>query len=194
MAGDRQSTWLSWLPLLTALAAAEAIDRVASTHTAVKWPNDLLIGEQKVGGILCESGTSQQSGPFQVVGIGLNVNGRVQDFPEEIRQIATTVSHETGHDIDRNRLLATFLDELETCIEEYSARGTERIAQAYRQRCTTIGKRVKASLAEGLEIIGLAEGIGQDGSLTIALPPQAQGKQKPEILHLRVADIVHVRT
>jgi len=194
MVGDRQSAWLSWLPLITALAAAEAIDTAASTHIEVKWPNDLLIGERKVGGILCESGTAKQSGPFQVVGIGLNVNGSVTDFPEEILDIATTLRHETGRDIDRNRLLAKFLDELEACIEEFSARGTERIALAYQRRCTTIGKTVKATLAEGREIIGIAEGVSQDGSLTVAPRPQPAGRQPPEILHLRVADIIHVRT
>src|SRR5574342_386283 len=55
--GDRLADWLSWLPLITALAAAESIGLVASASVAVKWPNDLLLGEHKVGGILCESGT-----------------------------------------------------------------------------------------------------------------------------------------
>ncbi|TKB34605.1 MAG: biotin--[acetyl-CoA-carboxylase] ligase, partial [Nitrospira sp.] len=58
---DRLTEWLSWLPLISALAAAEAIEAVSSLHVSVKWPNDLLISERKVGGILCESGAGTGS-------------------------------------------------------------------------------------------------------------------------------------
>ena len=54
---ERLTEWLSWLPLISALAAAEAIEQVSSIQVSVKWPNDLLISARKVGGILCESGT-----------------------------------------------------------------------------------------------------------------------------------------
>jgi len=190
---NRLSGWLSWLPLITALAVAEAIETVAQTNVGVKWPNDLLIAERKVGGILCESGTVKSSGPFQVAGIGLNVNGAVTGFPEEIRDLATTIRHETGRSVDRNRLLAQILNELETCVEEFDARGSERISLAYRQRCSTIGKTVKAKMADGTELIGHAGGIGQDGSLTIMRHPLLPDGRTPETIHLRVADIIHVR-
>ena len=106
---DRMSEWLSWLPLIAALAAAESIETVAAASVAVKWPNDLLMAERKVGGILCESGTAARSGPFQIIGIGLNVNGDRNDFPQDLRELATTIRHETGRLINRNRLLAQLL-------------------------------------------------------------------------------------
>jgi BirA family transcriptional regulator, biotin operon repressor / biotin---[acetyl-CoA-carboxylase] ligase len=193
IAGDRLSEWLSWLPLITALAAAEAIETVAVTDVGVKWPNDLLIAERKVGGILCESGTADQSGPFQVIGIGLNLNGKLTDLPEEIRHIATTIRHETGRGVDRCRLLAQFFNELEACIEEFEARGSERIALAYRRRSTTIGKTIRATLTEGREFVGLAEGIDQDGALTVVQRPLPTDGRPPETVHLRVADIIHMR-
>jgi len=193
IAGDRLTEWLSWLPLITALAAAEAIETVASVNVGVKWPNDLLIAERKVGGILCESATTERSGLFQVIGVGLNVNGQLTDFPEEIRDIATTIRHETGRLIDRNRLLAQLLNELEACIEEFEMRGSERIALAYQRRCTTLGKTIKATLTEGKEFIGLAEAIDRDGSLRVVQRPLPRDGRAPEILYLRVADIVHVR-
>jgi BirA family biotin operon repressor/biotin-[acetyl-CoA-carboxylase] ligase len=68
IATDRLHEWLSWLPLMTALAAAESIETVAATNVAVKWPNDLLVAERKIGGILCESGTAIGFGPFQIIG------------------------------------------------------------------------------------------------------------------------------
>jgi BirA family transcriptional regulator, biotin operon repressor / biotin---[acetyl-CoA-carboxylase] ligase len=187
----RLSAWLSWLPLMAALGAAEAIDIVSAVPIAVKWPNDLLINERKVGGILCESGVSAGAGPFQVIGIGINVNGLPEEFPDELRHIATTLRHETGAFIDRNRLAAQLLIELESCLEEFLTRGSEFIALAYRRRCTTIGKTVKAVLADGKEYIGVADAIEQDGSLMLIQP--SVGTSPPTVRQLRAADIVHLR-
>jgi BirA family biotin operon repressor/biotin-[acetyl-CoA-carboxylase] ligase len=175
----RLSAWLSWLPLMAALGAAEAIDIVSAVPVAVKWPNDLLINERKVGG------------PFQVIGIGINLNGIPEDFPDELRHIATTLRHETGAFIDRNRLAAQLLIELESCLEEFLSRGSDFIALAYRRRCTTIGKTVKAVLADGKEYIGVADAIEQDGSLTLVQP--SVGTSPPTVRQLRAADIVHLR-
>ena len=192
MDAPRLTAWLSWLPLMAALSAAEAIERIAAISMAVKWPNDLLIGERKVGGILCESGSASGSGPFQVVGIGINVNGARTDFPEEFKDIATTIRQETGHAIDRNHLVAQWLQELEPCLDEFLARGSERIAPAYRRRCTTIGKTVKAMLADGKEWIGVVQGVNQDGSLNL-VESSATGPATPAVRQVRAADIVHLR-
>ncbi len=189
---QRLSQWLSWLPLMTALGTAEAIEAAAAARVALKWPNDLLIGDRKVGGILCESGTSPRLGPFQVIGIGINVNGDRADFPGEIREVATSIQQETGQEIDRNRLLVRLLEELEGCLEEFLAHGSEQIALAYRRRCMTLGKTVKAVLADGNEYIGTAQGIGHDGSLTLVQEPTRPGLPF-EVRGLRAADITHLR-
>ena len=178
---------------MAALGAAEAIERLGAMSVTVKWPNDLLIHERKVGGILCESGTSASAGPFQVIGIGINVNGKRQDFPAELRKAATTIGHETGGLLDRNRLIAQWLNELEPCLEEFHARGSERIAMAYVRRCATIGKTVKAMLADGKECIGLASGIASDGSLTLSSLSRPGTDPAIDVRHLRAADIVHLR-
>lgn len=191
---DGLTEWLSWLPLVSALAAAEAIEAVSSLHVSVKWPNDLLISERKVGGILCESGTGSGSSPFQIIGIGLNANVEQQDWPEELRESATSIWHEQQRIVDRNRLLAQLLLELEQCIDELATHGTSRLALAYHQRCSTIGQRVKATLANGDQCLGRAEGIGQDGALIVRPDATQPGSKSPEIIHLRVADIIHVRT
>jgi BirA family transcriptional regulator, biotin operon repressor / biotin---[acetyl-CoA-carboxylase] ligase len=194
ISADRLSEWLSWLPLIAALAAAESIETVAAAHVAVKWPNDLLMAERKVGGILCESGTTVGSGQFQVIGIGFNVNGNRNDFPEGLRETATTIYHEVGYAVERSRLLTQFLYELEVCLAEFESRGSERVALAYRQRCSTIGKNIKATLTSGKEFLGLAEAIEQDGALRVIQRPLPTDGRAPDIRHLRVADIVHLRT
>ncbi len=193
IAPERFSEWLSWLPLSTALAAAEAIETVAATGIAVKWPNDLLLGDRKVGGILCESGTTAGNGQYQVIGIGLNVNGTTEDFPQDLQGIATSLRQQTGHPIDRNRLLAQLLMELEGCIEELESGTIEKIAFAYQCRCSTIGKTVKAMLTDGTEFTGAAESIDHDGSLKVIHRPLPSSGGPPRVLHLRAADIVHLR-
>ena len=162
---QRLSQWLSWLPLMTALGTAEAIESAGAARVSLKWPNDLLIGDRKVGGILCESGASIRTGPFQVIGIGINVNGERASFPRGLRDVATSIRQETGREVDRHRLLVRLLEELELCLEEFLTRGIDRLAVEYRRRCTTLGKTVKAVLADGNEYVGTAEGIGDDGSL-----------------------------
>ena len=191
---ERFTEWLSWLPLVSALAAAEAIEQVSSIHVSVKWPNDLLISERKVGGILCESGTGARSDPFQIIGIGINVNGGQDDWPADLRDSATSIRQERNVLVDRNRLLAQLLLELEHCLDELAVHGTSRLALAYHQRCSTIGITVRATLAGGEVIVGLAEGIGQDGSLRIRPQTAHPHSETPEIVTLRVADIIHVRT
>jgi BirA family biotin operon repressor/biotin-[acetyl-CoA-carboxylase] ligase len=191
---ERLAEWLSWLPLISALAAAEAIEQVSSIHVSVKWPNDLLISERKVGGILCESGTGARSDPFQIIGIGINVNLDHDDWPADLRDSATSLWQERKIVVDRNRLLAQLLLELEQCLDELVIHGTNRIGLAYYQRCSTIGHTVQATLANGDVVVGLAEGIGQDGSLRVRLQAIQPGSGTPEVVHLRVADIIHVRT
>jgi BirA family transcriptional regulator, biotin operon repressor / biotin---[acetyl-CoA-carboxylase] ligase len=191
---ERLTEWLSWLPLVSALAAAEAIEQVSSLHVSVKWPNDLLISERKVGGILCESGTGIRSDPFQIIGIGINVNVDHDDWPTELRESATSIWQERKIVVDRNRLLAQVLFELEQCLDELVVHGTNRIAMAYHQRCSTIGRTVRATLGNGEIVVGLAEGISQDGSLRVRPQAPQPGSGTPEVVHLRVADIIHVRT
>lgn len=191
---ERLTEWLSWLPLISALAAAEAIEQVSSVQVSVKWPNDLLISERKVGGILCESGTGAGSGPFQIIGIGLNVNGDRGDWSADLRDSATSICQERKVVVDRNRLLAQLLLELEHCLDELAVHGTSRLALAYHQRCSTIGITVRATLASGEVIVGLAEGVGQDGSLHVRPQTAHPYSEAPEIVTVRVADIIHVRT
>jgi BirA family transcriptional regulator, biotin operon repressor / biotin---[acetyl-CoA-carboxylase] ligase len=188
---NRLPEWLSWLPLITALAAAETIESVISAPVSLKWPNDLLMAGRKVGGILCENLQASPSGPFQVIGVGINVNMNPVDFPAELRESATSVWNETHAVVDRNSLIAQFLLEMEQCLDELDGRGSQQLALAYQRRCSTIGSKVRASLADGSELTGYAESIGQDGSLRITMQSETIGEKTVE---LRVADIVHLRS
>jgi BirA family biotin operon repressor/biotin-[acetyl-CoA-carboxylase] ligase len=188
---NRVPEWLSWLPLITALAASEAVESVTSAPVPLKWPNDLLMSGRKVGGVLCENIQASRSGPFQVIGIGINANMAPEDFPSELRASATSLWIETHTVFDRNRLIAQLLLELEQCIEELAGHGPQQLTLAYQRRCSTIGKKVRASLAAGVDLTGYAESISQDGSLRISTD---SGTHRDRIVELRAADIVHLRS
>jgi BirA family biotin operon repressor/biotin-[acetyl-CoA-carboxylase] ligase len=146
---------------------------------------------RKVGGVLCENIQASRSGPFQVIGIGINVNMAPEDFPPQLRASATSLWNETHTVVDRNRLIAQLLLELEQCIEELTGHGPQQLALAYQRRCSTIGKKVRASLAAGVELTGYAESISQDGSLRISTD---SGTHRDRTVELRAADIVHLRS
>jgi len=188
---NRWSEWLSWLPLITALAAAEAIESVTSAPVSLKWPNDLLLSDRKVGGVLCENVQASPTGPFQIIGVGINVNMKPEDFPAELHASATSLWNQTHAVVDRNRLIAELLLELEHCIEELTEHGTQQLALAYQRRCSTLGRKVQASLADGLELTGYAESINQDGSLLVST---LSGNRPNTTVELRAADIVHLRS
>jgi BirA family biotin operon repressor/biotin-[acetyl-CoA-carboxylase] ligase len=103
---------LPLLPLSAGLAAAEAIRAVAGLTVDLRWPNDLLIGPRKVGGILVESKISSGLVDFAVVGIGINVHQR--NFALDLSTPATTLDLEAGRSIPRQNLLLSLLKSLES--------------------------------------------------------------------------------
>lgn len=102
---------LHQLPLAAGLAAQEAVRIVCGIEIDLRWPNDLLIGPRKVGGILVESKTEKTEVAFSVVGIGINVHQR--DFAQGLSTPATSLDVETGQRISRQHLIATLLKSLE---------------------------------------------------------------------------------
>jgi BirA family biotin operon repressor/biotin-[acetyl-CoA-carboxylase] ligase len=102
---------LPLLPLVAGLAAAEAIRSVARIAVDLRWPNDLLIGERKVAGILAESKIDGNMAGFAVVGIGINVHQR--SFDPGLSTPATSLDLETGRPVARLPLLVSLLKSLE---------------------------------------------------------------------------------
>ncbi len=186
---DDLAGWLSVIPLLSAVAVARAVQRVTDLKPLLKWPNDILVGDRKLGGLLCESSLSGPSTTFVVVGIGLNVNGSREGFPEDIREIATSIAAETGRQCDRASLLASILLELELYSETLLTRPPETFLSEYARLCTTLGRRVRVSLSEGQTIEGLADSIAPDGSLRILREPASGG----DLVEVRAGDVVHLR-
>ncbi len=190
---DERSHGLCWIPLVSAVAAARAIEVVSGLTPALKWPNDLLLSERKVGGILCESGGLGPNGSANqhgivIVGIGLNVNTSRGGFPEHLREIATSLAIEAGRQFDRAALLASLLNALE---DRYELLLTDRATDAeneYRRLCATLGRRVRVELAGGERVEGRADALLEDGSLRVI-----RDDPRNAVAEVRAADVVHLR-
>ena len=100
-----------WLSLAAGLAVREAVKQVTSLEADLRWPNDLLFGSRKFCGILTEMNAEVTRVRHLVIGIGINVHQ--QRFPDELRELATSLHIETGRDWPRQELLTTLLQSLE---------------------------------------------------------------------------------
>ena len=187
------SQWLSWVPLVSALAVTEAAQQTAAVSLSLKWPNDLLFDERKVGGILCESSFATTNDPVVVIGIGLNVNDPPVSFPEELRPIAASLIEASRRPIDRNRLIAQLLQELEECLDELRASGPVRLRQAYMARCVTLGRQVRVLFTNEQPIVGIAEALSADGALQVRPLSPAPRSQPMALVDVRAADVIHLR-
>ncbi|MCF2529834.1 biotin--[acetyl-CoA-carboxylase] ligase [Yinghuangia soli] len=173
-----------WLPLLVGVAAAQATSRVGGVDVRLKWPNDLLIGERKLAGILAE-----RAGSSVVVGMGLNVSLREEELPVPG---AVSLSLAGSITTDRDPLLRAVLRDLETWYGRWRAAGGDARASglhaAYTQACATIGRRVRVDLPAGQALVGTATGIDNDGRLIVATPEGPQAVGAGDVVHVRPAD------
>lgn len=185
--------WLSWIPLVTSLAVTEATHEVTDISLDLKWPNDLLLHDRKVGGILCESTLTSDNGAIVVIGIGLNVNVPLLAFPQDLRPIAASLIEAAPHPIDRNRLIAQLLWELEQCLDELQSYGSTRLRQAYMARCATLGRQVKVLFANDQQIRGTAETLSAQGALQVRPLSPSPRSEPPALVEVHAADVIHLR-
>jgi BirA family biotin operon repressor/biotin-[acetyl-CoA-carboxylase] ligase len=159
------------LTIVAATAAAEAIERHVPTRVAIKWPNDLFIGDRKVGGILMEIAGEQDEVEWIVVGIGINVNTEYGELPVALRRSAVSLKMATGAQVDRSDLLVNLLLSLEKHYAEASHNGFATALDAFRRRDYLLARGISVETREGL-VAGKASGIDDRGALLVELGPQ----------------------
>jgi BirA family biotin operon repressor/biotin-[acetyl-CoA-carboxylase] ligase len=152
------------LGLAVALAAREACSIAAPVD--LKWPNDLVTtdGSRKLGGLLVETAIDDDAVTLAVIGIGINVNWPLADFPDEIRDSATSLMALAGEPIDRIALLSRLLAALDSEVAPVEA-GRTPLAR-YRAACRTLGSDVIV-VAAGEELVGRAVDIEATGGLVL---------------------------
>ncbi|MBA2532568.1 MAG: biotin--[acetyl-CoA-carboxylase] ligase [Nocardioidaceae bacterium] len=172
----------TWLPLLAGVAVHDALLRVADVPARVKWPNDVLVAERKVAGILVEL-VETPGGPAAVVGIGVNVSLGADELPVPE---ATSLFLTGGRPVDRTTLL---LEVLKCLSERYVAwrgvAGAAALRAAYQRACGTIGQRVEVSLADGSMLLGTATGIDTAGRLRVDTAGGTRVVGTGDVIHLR---------
>src|ERR1035441_7780372 len=189
-----------WVPRLAGVAVASAVHAVASVDARLKWPNDVLVGPAKLGGILAEA-----AGDAVVVGIGLNVSTEPGELPPpgpaptgalpatSLRaQAAGTLAAGTlaAGSLDRESLLTGILAGFERRYQAWVQAGgdPERcgLRAEYTGLCATIGRRVRAELPGGQLLSGLAVGVDPDGRLVVRVSPDSE-------VPVAAGDVVHLR-
>ncbi|MBI4641400.1 MAG: biotin--[acetyl-CoA-carboxylase] ligase [Candidatus Tectomicrobia bacterium] len=160
---------LKQIPLLTlaaGVAAARAIAEITHLRVFLKWPNDIMIGGKKAGGILAEARIEGDTIKVVVIGIGVNVNTPLSQFPEEVREHSTSLSKEASREIDRSLLLAKILETFDGIYLKVINQEHDEILQAWRTLSNTLGEEVL--IQSGSERIeGKAVDIDWDGSLLV---------------------------
>ena len=158
---------IGWIPLLTGLAVADAIDEnLNGKLVEIKWPNDLLVNKKKLSGIL-----SERVEDGVVVGVGINIFQTKEELP-----IEESISLSMVTEVDREKLLIDILNKIGETFSNFA-----NAKNHYRSKCGTIGKLVKASLPNGEIIEDIAIGVSNEGSLLL------------NSREISVADIVHLR-
>ena len=155
--------YLPSLIMLASLAVIHSIEAVTGLKSQLKWPNDVLINGKKVCGILIESNVRGDIVDYAIIGIGVNVNLRLYDFPE-IQPTATSLSEELGRDVSRLNIIRCLLVEIEKLYLALSAGGS--IYEEWRDSLVTLGRRVQVKSGKTI-CEGVAESVARDGSLLL---------------------------
>lgn len=151
----------------TAVAVHKAIQTVCGISTGIKWVNDLVIDQRKVCGILTEMSVESESGYVQyvLIGIGINVNEKKEDFPEDLQRIATSLSMETGREYLRAQLAAEVIKELDRMRDVWPG-DKQSYLKVYKANSIVIGKEIIVVKGSD-EKPGTAISVNDDFSLTV---------------------------
>lgn len=155
------TTRVPQLGLVGGIAVVDAVTAETGLAPGLRWPNDVMVGERKICGVLAEAATAPDGAVDRVIlGIGLNVNQA--SFPPEVAARASSLRLLTGRLHDRDRLLAALLDALDARYRAFLAEGAD-LRSAWRRHSVTLGARVRA--ADGRE--GVAVDLDETGALLI---------------------------
>ena len=155
--------YLSCLIMVASLAVVHCIAAITGLKSQIKWPNDVLVNGKKVCGILIESDVRGDIVDYAIIGIGVNVNFKLSDFPE-IPSTATSLSDELGRNISRLDMIRYLLAETERFYLALPA--GESVYQEWRDKLVTLGKKVQVT-SDRTTYRGVAESVASDGSLLL---------------------------
>lgn len=159
------------LTAYVAVAVCEGIEAATGLSPQIKWTNDIVLEGRKLCGILTEMAVEGESGLLQyiITGIGINVNQRLEDFPEDIRDMAGSLAMLKGEQVRRGRLAAEVINALDRMYAAWLSGGGDYL-ERYRRRCLTLGKDVQLLHADGTVETAFAEDIDSEFALIVRMP------------------------
>lgn len=122
------------LTFLSVVAVARTIEKITSLQARIKWPNDILLNGKKVAGLLNEMSAETDKVNFVILGIGVNLNMTLEQFPEDVRQPATSLFIESGKLVDRTAFTVCLLEELDSLYATFLSQGYGPVRQEWLQR------------------------------------------------------------
>lgn len=137
-------------------------------NVKIKWPNDLMLSNKKLGGILTEMKSDPDRILFAVIGIGINVNSKAKDFPPDIQAIATSVREELGKAQSRTLLISGILKDMDHRHKVLIRAGRKPLLEEWKKLSATLGRKVKVTAGRET-FIGVAENINDEGLLILRL-------------------------
>ena len=154
------------ITLMTAVAVVKAIKICTQVEPQIKWPNDILINKKKVCGILSEMSAELDIINWVVVGIGINANIDLQDFPEDIQENTISLKEVLGKEVLRVKLAQAFLQEFEKYYEILKRREFSSILKEWKLYSHTLGRKITVDVGERI-ITGEAVDINEEGALIL---------------------------
>ena len=158
---------LPLITLATGVAVAKTLEKIGVENPEIKWPNDIIINDKKVCGILTEAVAKFNTIENVIIGVGIDANLDIESFPEELQDGTTTLEKELGRKGNENLLIKIFLEEFEKISEEFIHEGYENILKEWRKRSYTIGKIVEVRAPFNKYYDGYVVGIGKEGALIV---------------------------
>jgi len=156
----------SQIPIMAGVAVADALERYCSGKISLKWPNDVLVHEKKIAGILSQARMMGNHLDFIVLGIGINVNMRHELFPEKICGTATSLILEAGREIRREDVLISLYENLEKWYKQLTQKGFGSVKFKWLSMTSMIGRNVQVAF-KNETVVGKATEIDDDGSLIL---------------------------
>lgn len=154
------------LTLLSAVAVLRGLQPLIKQDIHIKWPNDLLLKERKLAGILTEVNAEADRIHDIVIGFGINVNQDKDDFPVHLQSTATSLYRERGQRFDRKQCIVSILKEWEALYELYTEHGFPPIKTLWEAHAHTLGREIRAK-SDGETVKGIARGITDEGVLLL---------------------------
>lgn len=158
---------LPLITLATGVAVAKTLERVGVENPEIKWPNDIMINGKKVCGILTEAIAKFNTIENVIIGVGIDANLDIEDFPEELKEGTTTLEKELGRKGSENLLIRLFLEEFEEISELFDNEGYEEILKEWRKRSYSIGKIVEVREPFNKNYDAYVLGISREGALVV---------------------------